>query len=284
MQEKGGFPDNAANGDDILTPAAERILVFCYGSNGTKQLRARIENNELRSHPAWLENYERVFCKSSSLWNGGVASLAPCEGSVTYGAVVSLTLEEKERLDCFEGSYRTEELKIKYGTPDCATEAEAFAYVAGQGINTYGSGHYTETMTTPPSQQYLTAIYCMLAEHWPRDVSSVITIASYETTQKSVASVSQWVLPQMKDLSLEALCVVINSQLEVPWTMPHTIGEFVGKLNAIGISSTLKLIRELAREGKSGLNPKLGRANQLGFQSSTLDTIENVLSTEMPPG
>ena len=49
------------------------IRVFSYGSNGTAQLRARVQNALLQSKPARLENFARIFCLRSGGWGGGGA-------------------------------------------------------------------------------------------------------------------------------------------------------------------------------------------------------------------
>ena len=81
-----------------------RQLVFNYGSNGTAQLRARVENGALATSPAHIEDFARVFClKSRDLaaggWGGGVASLSPCAGTNAYGSVAWLSPSELALLD-----------------------------------------------------------------------------------------------------------------------------------------------------------------------------------------
>lgn len=83
-----------------------RKALFSYGSNSTPQLRARVRNAALRSYPAKVENFARIFCRSSPGWGGGgVASLHPAPGYTTYGAVVYLTEAELRLLDRYEGGY-----------------------------------------------------------------------------------------------------------------------------------------------------------------------------------
>merc|ERR1719498_907784 len=81
------------------------MLVFSFGSNSTAQLRARVENPKLQSQPARLDGFVRCFCYNSRGWGGGgVATLAPTTvpNSTVFGAAVSLSPEEIERLDAFE--------------------------------------------------------------------------------------------------------------------------------------------------------------------------------------
>ena len=123
--------------------------VFSYGSNGTAQLRARVQNPALVSRPACVHNYARVFCLRSRGWGGGgVASLAPCPGARTLGSVVDLTPAELELLDGFEGGYSREQLVARVGEEDVGV----IAYLAN------GSPRMTEL----PSEQYLTAIHAMV--------------------------------------------------------------------------------------------------------------------------
>jgi len=149
-------------------------LVFSYGSNSTAQLRARVGNLQLQSRPAHLPNFARVFCLRSPGWGGGgVASIAPAEGRTVYGAVVELSDDEKLALDGYEGGYRSHGLDPAGWTTVSVVEAdgqvrEAVAYVAGS-----GAGSYTQPMAAPPTEQYLTAIHCMLREHWSMDGETI---------------------------------------------------------------------------------------------------------------
>ena len=53
----------------ITTTIIERMdttIIFSYGSNSTTQLRARVENENLQSIPAYIEGYCRIFSLVSS--------------------------------------------------------------------------------------------------------------------------------------------------------------------------------------------------------------------------
>lgn len=243
-------------------------LVFSYGSNSTAQLRARVGNLQLQSRPAHLPNFARVFCLRSPGWGGGgVASIAPAEGRTVYGAVVELSDDEKLALDGYEGGYRSHGLDPAGWTTVSVVEAdgqvrEAVAYVAGS-----GAGSYTQPMAAPPTEQYLTAIHCMLREHWSMDGETIdILVHDGSTGALSAAAATaaaalyfwnfraavfiywnrlavtvgepalRWSHPGAAALSLEALCVEVSTRRSVPWEMPKTIHEVVDKLKAIGMN------------------------------------------------
>jgi cation transport regulator ChaC len=130
------------------------IRVFSYGSNGTAQLRARVQNPALRSRPARVEHFARIFCLRSHGWGGGgVASLHPCAGATTYGAVVELTEAELGLLDRYEGGYSRQRVEAQVRTAEGAEEVgDAVVYIADN-----------SEMRAPPTEQYLTAIHLMYA-------------------------------------------------------------------------------------------------------------------------
>lgn len=92
--------------------------VFCYGSNGIKQIEERTGARDLVAYPAYMPNMVRIFAGYSKRWNGGVAGLYPKDGERCYGTVLELSERELERLDAYEGGY-TREKKYAYITlPD----------------------------------------------------------------------------------------------------------------------------------------------------------------------
>ena len=200
--------------------------IFSYGSNSITQLRARVENNELTALPAKCINFTRTFCYRSKNWgNGGVATICPCPDSVVFGACVYLTNVEKERLDQFEGGYRLEEINVTIHDKE---NVKAFAYIAGRKSDNPG---YTLKMDVEPSEEYLTAIHIMLREQWDMQ-HETITIRSYDPTNNSVSVIKEYTHPisSILDLSLEALCVEINTRKKNPWKMPISIKKIVEKL------------------------------------------------------
>jgi hypothetical protein len=83
----------------------KKVLVFCYGSNGTKQLKERTGATDMNPTPAYLDNHTRIFAGYSGRWDGGIASVHPEIGSRVYGMVVEITKAEMEILDSYEGGY-----------------------------------------------------------------------------------------------------------------------------------------------------------------------------------
>ena len=229
------------------------ILIFSYGSNSLAQLRARVENMSLEARSASLEGFARVFCLRVPAWGeSGVASLAPCAGAVTHGSVVSLTPEEKARLDRYEGGYREERVTVRVD----GEESGAIAYIAGTERPEPGAP-FTLPLAVPPSEQYLTAVHAHLRAHRAMD-SEAIAICSCDHPDGSVRTVGEWRHPGVRALSLEALCVELSCRLPTPWKMPRAIGEACGRLRAAGIASTEQLVaapREETEDGAAGASP-----------------------------
>ena len=250
-------------------------LVFSYGSNSTAQLRARVGNPALQSRGARLPDFARVFCLRSGGWGGGgVASIAPAEGRTVYGAVVELSDDEKLALDGYEGGYRSHGLEAASWTTVNVVEKdgqmkEAVVYVAGS-----GAGGYTTMMAVPPSEQYLTAIHCMLREHWGMD-GETVDVCSYEADDGTVSEPTlRWRHPGAAALSLEALCVEVSTRRSTPWEMPRTIQEVMGKLESIGVRSTAQLA-EVLRAGT--LNEQLRAAGATPFGKETVQILQSLL-------
>lgn len=136
--------------------AGGNVRVFNYGSNGLEQLRARVGNPDLEIAGARAPGLARVFCLQSPNWfDGGVASLAPCEtagAEPVRGSVATLTFAEKAALDGFEKpAYREVEVDVEVRDDDGGwAPAKAVAYVAGD-----GEAEWTPAMTARPSEAYL---------------------------------------------------------------------------------------------------------------------------------
>lgn len=133
----------------------ERVYrVFCYGSNGSKQLKERTGAKQLNIVAAYLDNYTRIFAGFSSRWNGGVASVHPHAGSRCYGLVAELTKDQLEILDSYEGGYTRSKRVVVTQHPDGRKE-RVMVYVYIKDNNVWQS---------PPSVAYLKSIRRMLNE------------------------------------------------------------------------------------------------------------------------
>ena len=86
--------------------------LFSYGSNNAKQLEERTGAVNLTPIGAFIPNYSRIFAGNSSYRNGGVASIYPYEGDRVCGSIVTLTLEELEKLDQYELGYNRERITV----------------------------------------------------------------------------------------------------------------------------------------------------------------------------
>lgn len=216
--------------------AAGPTTIFSYGSNSTAQLRARVKNQSLQSRRASLEGFARVFCMTSRGWgNGGVASLAPQDGSIVHGSVVVLTPDEKLLLDVYEDGYREEPVCVHVHGE--STPADAIAYIAGEVMPSHGEP-FTLSLDVPPSPEYLTAIHAHLREHWPMD--EAIAIRSCRP-DGSVETLSHWRHPGVKELPLAAVCVETSVRLAAPWRMPQSIRAVCTALASVGIENTAQL-------------------------------------------
>lgn len=288
-----------------------RTVVFSYGSNSTAQLRARVENPDLKAVPAKADDWERIFCVRTSTWGGAAASLIPLKGCVVYGAAVELSPEELSRLDSYEGGYHTENILISTYDSGEWTPVEAVCYIAN-----------SLYWTVPPSEAYLTALHINLREqfgttmpdyaikievkgvfskqgndnvkqcrsneglshsagkcdisactHKEKDAEAVIHARQ---TDILVELISTWVYPSAPALSLPALCVEVNAQRHVKWVMPRAVTGVVSELKAHGISSSAHLAIRLAR-GWTLENVKAEGSHVEYLDQETLDIFSRLL-------
>ena len=256
--------------------------VFSYGSNSSIQLRARVENPDLKCVGAIVDGYTRVFCLSSMNWSvsnvpSGAASLAREDGSFTYGCAALLSEKELAMLDGFEGYnsrnpsrgvYRREPMTIQVRTSDEEYECvEGIAYVANDMVWKY-----------PPSEQYLTAIHVMLQENWSFDNIVISIKGILDADSDTVTAFYDWHHPGTHSLTLPAVIVEVNTLRAKPWVMPRTIKEIVNKLDTIGIHSSAQLSVYLtSQEKREDLNKKLADSGQRKFNKDTLQLFKSVL-------
>jgi gamma-glutamylcyclotransferase (GGCT)/AIG2-like uncharacterized protein YtfP len=145
-------PEHMKEGGGKKGRVPQRFKVFCYGSNGTKQLTERVQAapGEIVAKGAVLKGYKRVFAGYSERWEGGVASIHPAtEKSRVFGSVVELTQRQIKLLDQYEGGYKRTKINVTIGTKD----VECFVYIKKD-----------HTFVSPPSHDYLRAIRRMLQE------------------------------------------------------------------------------------------------------------------------
>ena len=82
------------------------MILFCYGSNSIKQIKERINQNEIQFKNAYLNNHVRIFGGKSIKWDdGAVASIYPLSGKKVYGIAVTLNDIELQKLIEFEKGY-----------------------------------------------------------------------------------------------------------------------------------------------------------------------------------
>jgi hypothetical protein len=125
------------------------LNLFCYGSNSIKQLQQRLHINEKISwKKAYINNYVRIFAGYSKRWNGGIASIFPCDGKKVYGILVKLKVEDFELLNSYECGYH---LKILDVCINSTNIVQSFVYIKTNNI-----------FKKMPSDSYMNAINSML--------------------------------------------------------------------------------------------------------------------------
>jgi hypothetical protein len=166
---------------------ARKKWVFCYGSNGLKQLRRRVEHKgSWESRPAILPKYALIFSATTKGWNGAIASIWPDDKSKVYGVVVKMNAAEIELLDKYEGVHLEDWYIQDTVHPIDAITKEpyrAMAYV-NQDIE----------FVEPPSIAYLKAIEENLknAGLTAKQIGTGIKINMVDLNTVKVKKIGQW--------------------------------------------------------------------------------------------
>lgn len=243
----------------------ETTPLFSYGSNSKAQLRARCQSPALKSFPAYLDDYVRIFAGSSSSWGGGgVATLAKHPGGRLFGSLVHLNTMELERLSRFEYGYSKVTLLI-------------FDMTTNLYINAVCYIKDTNHFMGPPSEPYRMAVHCHLKENFPSDPCT-LTIR-YIQEDGAIRTLEDWIAPPFHALSIEAFLVLVNnhSQADSLWVMPARITEVVDKLQAIDVRTTSDLGDVLCRNADDAINDMLLRKSKKAFYLNTLHVMRLVL-------
>jgi len=125
------------------------LNLFCYGSNSIKQLQQRLHINEKISwKKAYINNYVRIFAGYSKRWNGGIASIYPCNGKKVYGILVKLKIENLELLNSYECGYHLKILDVFVNSNNII---QSFVYIKTN-----------NKFKRLPSEAYMNAINSML--------------------------------------------------------------------------------------------------------------------------
>lgn len=167
---------------------ARKKWVFCYGSNGLKQLRRRVKHKgPWESRPAVLPKYALIFSASTKGWNGAIASIWPDDKSKVYGVIVKMNVAEIALLDQYEGTHLEDWYIQDTVHPVDALTGEkytAMAYV-NQDIE----------FIEPPSIAYLKAIEENLknAGLTPRQIGKSIPINIIDLDKVKLKKIGKWV-------------------------------------------------------------------------------------------
>ncbi len=168
-------------------------FLFSYGSNNSIQVKERVNSEEpIRFYPAYIKDYVRIFCGISKRWNGGIASITPCEDSNVYGIVLKLTNSQLAKLDSYEGGYTREKIKIVCQSSLTKGEQidrgrrqsvmgkeriiEGFVYIKNESIFKY-----------LPSQAYMESIRIMLDERQMSHTQKITIRCIKDGVIKSIA-------------------------------------------------------------------------------------------------
>ena len=92
--------------------------VFIYGGNHFDKLKTIIDNDEIVSYKAYIENYIRIFCGHDAYYQSSVASLTPMNGNKVRGYVTMINDIEFDLLKEHESlkNFTLTQLKAHYFT------------------------------------------------------------------------------------------------------------------------------------------------------------------------
>lgn len=241
-----------------------KIPVFSYGSNSISQLRGRLINFTLKSYPAYIDGYKRIFCGHSNNWNGGIASLIKKKYIRTYGSIVYLDKNELSKLDSFEKIYTKKKIKCQIMINKIYYECTCLTYIAND-----------NTWLSPPSEQYLISIKIMLDENFRNNNYIII---SKINENKKIENIQKWTIKNINELSLVSLFVIVNQNKDIPWCVPKVINKIIYKLNLIDIFNINTLKKYLVNKDYfKELNNKLVYKNHTKISDETFFILKKLL-------
>lgn len=244
-----------------------KFPIFSYGSNSISQLRGRLGNYSLKSYPAYIDGYKRIFCGHSNNWNGGIATLIEKKYIKTYGSIVYLDNNELSKLDSFEKIYTKKEVKCQIMINEIYNECKCLTYIAND-----------NTWLSPPSEQYLIAIKIMLDENFKNN--NYIIISKINENNK-IENIQKWIIRNINELSLVSLFVIVNQYKDTPWRMPKVINNIIYKLNSIDIFDINTLKKYLSNKDYFiDLNNKLEYKNHTKISDETFFILKQLLEVQ----
>lgn len=128
-------------------------LLFSYGSNHPAQLKQRL-GRAVETQAAFAQDYQRVFRGYSNGWGGGVATIVPMSGSVTYGLVVEVTKADLALMDRFEGVASGNYKRVQITVSVAGRPKKVVAYVSMSHV------------FHKPTHDYLKAVAKTIGTHW----------------------------------------------------------------------------------------------------------------------
>ncbi|KAJ6255551.1 hypothetical protein M0813_11427 [Anaeramoeba flamelloides] len=141
--------------------------IFCYGSNGTGQLKLRLRNPNIIGTKCELSGYQRIFCGYSRKWGGAVASIIKTnnEQGTCKGSFVMLCDEEIRMLDKFEGCDSDSPFS---NDPNVNVYRREFVEIAVQEKTVRAIAYIKNNpkWTCAPTKKYLNACFTHLKEFW----------------------------------------------------------------------------------------------------------------------
>ena len=154
------------------------MLIFCYGSNGKKQLKKRL-GHSIDMLPAVAINWKRVYRGYSELWRGGVASIIKKKGSKVYGGVIQASKKDMEELDYYEGVNHEQPENSFYTleTIEIIVLVKGIQYKKKAGVYLC-----TATDHNRPSKKYLKNCAMTVSSLWRNKDGSKITYKNFEVS------------------------------------------------------------------------------------------------------
>jgi len=203
------------------------LATFGFGSNSVRQLRGRLQDGNLKGHPARVRGQALAFAGPNRSWahdddcdSCGTATLVPQADAVALGTVVFLTPEQLSILDGFEGvphvyDRRYFEGEILQGGH--WKKMKVMAYIKVDSSTWH-----------PPSEAYRCAVLKNLSGSF-RGLHSL----TLRDTSGNVHGV--WHHPGFASLSMGAFLFEVGVRKQSPWTLPAAIGPAKAKLRKMGL-------------------------------------------------
>ena len=160
------------------------MLIFFFGSNNVKQLKARLALSNIKTQKAHLEDHSLIFSQFSNSWGGSVASIYPNKEKTVHGYIADIPYTKVKLLDNYEGEWYSRVQKI------VITEVitKNIKKIVNMNVMMYEMKNEYISDYKEPSEEYMTAIFATINLYW----KEIVQIDIHKIKNNKIIKFKTW--------------------------------------------------------------------------------------------